>query len=104
MKRIAMIGFVLSGLGLGALGGCDKPSEDECRKALANIRALRGTESPTDDVNAGVRRCKGGSSRKAVECAIAAKTVEELDQCEFMKKKPGDEKPGDEKKSEGDDK
>ena len=49
------------------------------------------TCATTRDIEGEVRRCKGGSSKEAVECAIKATTIEELRACEFMKvpdKKP----------------
>ena len=73
MKRFAVV------LGLLMLAGaCDKPSEENCRKALANVRTLLGTGSPEADVQGDVRRCKGGSNKKTVECAMAATSIEQL--------------------------
>ncbi len=76
-----------------ALAACNKPSTEECRKALINIRTLMGTEDQlrTTDLNGDIRRCKGGSTKKAVACAAAAKSLDELRACDFMKvpsKKP----------------
>jgi hypothetical protein len=88
MKRFAVV------LGILVLAGaCDKPSEENCRKALSNVRTLLGTDSDASDVEGDVRRCKGGSSKKNVECAMTATTVEQLKTCNFFKipeKKPGD--------------
>ena len=74
-------------LGLGLTTGCNKPSEESCRKAIANMQSLLGTEHLTEgqDMQGEVRRCKGGSSKEAVECAIAAKSLEQLKACDFMK-------------------
>ena len=68
---ITSLGLVVA-LVLGT--ACSKPSEDDCRKALSNMQSLLGTEyiSKNSDIQGEVRRCKGGSSRKAVACAIAA--------------------------------
>ena len=80
MKRFAVV------FGLVVLAGaCNKPTEDNCRKAMANVRALIGTEGAQADIEAGVRRCKGGSSKKTVECAIAATTRDQLKACGFFK-------------------
>jgi hypothetical protein len=81
---ITSLGLIVA---LACGSACNKPSEDDCRKALSNMQALLGTEylSKNSDIQGEVRRCKGGSSKKAVECAIAAKTLEELRACEFMK-------------------
>jgi hypothetical protein len=84
---------VLAAIALGALGalgvvaGCDKPSEDSCRKALLNMQHLMGTDSQNDTtfLEGEVRRCRGGSRRDAVECAVKATTLDELQRCEFFK-------------------
>ena len=66
---------------------CEKPTEDSCRQALANMRDLLGTDTSlgAGDIESSVRRCKGGSSKQAVECAAKAKSLDELEKCEFMK-------------------
>jgi len=104
MKRsFALAASLLLGL-LGA--ACSKPSADDCRKALANMQHLLGTEnlSKTADYEGEVRRCKGGSSKEAVQCAIKAQSLDELKKCDFYKtdkssessdKKPDDQKPDD---------
>ena len=86
MTTIRGVGGLLLALGLL---GCEKPSEDSCRKALANVRALYNTDTADQamDTDGDIRRCVGGSSKKAVECAVAAKTLPELDACNFGKKK-----------------
>lgn len=94
MTRISSIVFVIAIGTLVALGaGCNKPSEDSCRKALGNMRLLLGTEnlSSNADLDGDVRRCRGGSSKKAVACATEATTIDQLRACDFMKladKKP----------------
>ena len=82
MTRLATI--VLAVL---ALGACDKPTPDDCRKALLNMQRLLGTENLNTAANleGEVRRCRGGSKRKAVECAIKATTLDELRACDFEK-------------------
>ncbi len=84
MTRLAS--FVVLALAL-FVGGCEKPTEDSCRKALDNMRRLMGTDSLTDNnKNEGeVRRCKGGSSKKSVQCAVDATTYAELRACGFSK-------------------
>ena len=62
---------------------CDKPSEEDCRKAVANMRSIHGTENPTVNADPDVRRCKGASSKKSVQCVIAAKTEADLAACGF---------------------
>ena len=83
-KLLPTLGL-LAALVAGA--GCNKPSEDDCRKALSNMQTLMGTEyvSLNNDIQGEVRRCRGGSSNKAVECAANAKTLDELKACDFMK-------------------
>lgn len=95
----ARIRMVIAALGLAsaaALGaGCNKPSEESCRKALGNLRQLLGTDKLTlesGSLEGEIRRCRGGSSKKSVECAIAARTVEELRACNLVKLPDGAEK------------
>jgi hypothetical protein len=88
MKRFAVV------LGLVVLtGACDKPAEEDCRKALANVRSLLGTQDDAGDVQGDIRRCRGGSKKKNVECAMSATSIEQLKTCDFFKvpeKKAGD--------------
>ncbi|MBA3395894.1 MAG: hypothetical protein H0T89_24900 [Deltaproteobacteria bacterium] len=94
MTRISSVVFVIAAGALVSLGtGCNKPSEESCRKALGNMRLLLGTENLNSnaDLDGDVRRCRGGSSKKAVDCATKATTLEQLRACDFMKladKKP----------------
>jgi hypothetical protein len=70
------------------LVGCTtKPSEDECRQAISNMTRLMGTENLGDQqaVESQVRRCKGGSKKKSVQCAIKAQTLDDLRKCDFYK-------------------
>jgi len=82
MTRLAML--IVAAL---ALGACNKPSTENCRKALANMQRLLGTDNLHDDaaMEGEVRRCKGGSTRKSVECAIGAQTLDDLKKCNFYK-------------------
>ncbi len=86
MTRIAAVVFTAV-LAIVAMSGCNKPSDEACRKAIKNMRSLMGTDGPTStaDIDGDVRRCKGGSNKKAVECAGNATTLEELRACDFMK-------------------
>ena len=78
MKRIAMFVCLL-------VAGCNKPSEESCKKALLNMQHLLGTdkENKAGDLESEVRRCKGGSTKEAVECAAAAPTLDDLKKCDF---------------------
>lgn len=82
MTRLALIVLALL-----TLGACDKPTPEDCRKALANMQRLLGTENlnTAATLEGEVRRCRGGSKRKAVECAIKATTLDELRACDFEK-------------------
>jgi hypothetical protein len=88
MKRYAS--FVVAGVvGLVVacgLGGCNKPTADDCRLAIANMEKLLGTDTAAKNVDpeGEVRRCKGGSTREAVDCAVKATTLDQLKACEFM--------------------
>jgi hypothetical protein len=75
----AVWALLVSGCGSGA-----KPTEEQCRLVVENIRKINRTNE--SDVGARpeamVRSCRARSSREAVECMIAAKTVQELEKCE----------------------
>ncbi|HWO20561.1 MAG TPA: hypothetical protein VNO30_17445 [Kofleriaceae bacterium] len=80
MKRFAVV------LGLVVLSGaCDKPAEEDCRKAISNVRTLLGTQDTPGDLEGDIRRCKGGSKKQNVECAKNATSLEQLKACEFFK-------------------
>jgi hypothetical protein len=67
------------------LGSCvDKPSEDECRRAVTNIQQITGTTRAEGgaDPKMAIRSCRARSQKKTVDCQIAAKTLEDLAQCE----------------------
>ncbi|HVK87889.1 MAG TPA: hypothetical protein VM513_27405 [Kofleriaceae bacterium] len=90
-----LLAVVLVVVGLGA---CDKPSEEDCRKAISNMQTLLGTDKllAVEDLQGAVRRCKGSSSKKSVQCAIEATSVEALDKCGVMpesKPEPEPKKP-----------
>lgn len=84
MKRFLLV--VVAILGAGGASACNKPSEDDCRQAVSNVRKLYGTDNivKNGDNESEVRRCKGGSSKEAVACAIKAATLDELKACDFM--------------------
>jgi hypothetical protein len=82
MKRLLFV--VVTAAGLAA---CNKPSEDDCRQAITNMQRLLGTDTTTmgPEANQGeIRRCKGGSTREAVACAIKATSRAELEACGLM--------------------
>ena len=84
MKRLLFVVVAVAGL-----GACNKPSADDCRQAIKNMQQLLQTDSAArnTDNEAEVRLCKGGSTKEAVACAIAAKTTEDLKACAFMASK-----------------
>ncbi len=67
------------------LAACDKPTPESCEKALRNMQQLLGTEAlnTTGSLQGEIRRCRGGSSKEAVECATRATTLDELHACHF---------------------
>lgn len=86
MIRLATIlTTVLLALGAGA---CDKPSSEDCEKALRNMQRILGTDTFNNDtatIQGEVRRCRGASSKTAVACAIKAETLDDLNNCDFEK-------------------
>ena len=86
MKRWTILSVVVLGLVLGT--ACDKPSPEACEKALRNMQTLLGTQNldtTTAALQGEVRRCRGGSTKQSVECAINATTLDELAKCDFEK-------------------
>ena len=82
-----MTRLVLIALSLCALAACDKPTDQDCRKAIANMQHLLGTEnlSEAKSIEGDVRACREGSKRTAVACAIKAQSLDELKACDFYK-------------------
>ncbi len=82
MRWIATLALV----GTCALGACEstKPSKERCTLAVENIRKIYDSEN--SDVGAKpetmIRSCRNQSSKEAVECMIAAKSVDDLVACE----------------------
>lgn len=86
MTRLATI-LTAALLALGT-GACDKPSSEDCEKALRNMQRILGTDSFNNDpaaLQGEVRRCRGASSKAAVACAIKAESVADLNNCDFEK-------------------
>ena len=84
--KLARLWLVVGIVWLAA--ACNKPSEENCRKALVNMRHLLGTDKLSQvatSTEGEVRRCRGGSSAKSVDCAIKATTVDELRACKLIK-------------------
>lgn len=86
MKRFLLVLAAVGPLGPLGAGACNKPTPDDCRKAITNMERLLGTEAAArnTDNEGDVRRCRGGSTKEAVACAIKAGTPEELKACAFM--------------------
>lgn len=88
MTRIARRAAVAA-LTAWALVGCNKPSTEDCEKALQNIQRLLKTDNlgTTESLQTEIRSCRGSSSKQAVACTIAAKSVDDLNACDFARKK-----------------
>ncbi len=83
MKRL-----IVALVAVYTLAACDKPSEGDCKKAIANIRALLGTDKMTDDAGetaAWVRSCRGSAKKSTVHCAMEASTIDQLKRCGLLK-------------------
>lgn len=64
---------------------CNRPSEAKCKEAVDNIFALTGAaENPASapDEQQWIRSCRANATKDTVNCYIAAKTIEQLGQCE----------------------
>ncbi|MGE0548051.1 MAG: hypothetical protein AB7O24_22335 [Kofleriaceae bacterium] len=81
MRRIGQLALICGAIVSAA---CNRPTEDNCRKAILNVQSLYGTETTNQaDFESQVRLCKGGATRKSVDCAIQAKTVAQLEACKL---------------------
>jgi hypothetical protein len=80
-----------------ACAACDRPSEKKCQEAVDNIQKITKTDEHAigPDPRAAVRSCQANASKDAVECMIAAQTLEELVKCEgdFAKEMAKDSVP-----------
>ena len=65
------------------LVACDRPSDDECRKAVFNMQKLRGLEqnSSAPNAEAAVRKCRANGSKTGTACLSRAVTVQEAEAC-----------------------
>ena len=69
------------------LGCGNKPTEEDCKKAIANIQKVTGVQPNTEEETlAAIRKCRGQSTKGAAECMANAKTTDEIDACEAKKK------------------
>ena len=80
---------LLGALLLGAGSGCrSKPSDEDCKRAVANLQRLNNTGTglaAEKETAAAVRRCLADSTMEDARCVAAAQTVEAADTC--LKKK-----------------
>ncbi|MEO8841708.1 MAG: hypothetical protein ABI591_24025 [Kofleriaceae bacterium] len=86
MTRPARLALALvAAFGAASVSACDKPTPEDCEKALRNMQQLLGTDNlnTTAGIQSEIRRCRGGSSRTAVACAIKAQSLDELNKCDF---------------------
>ena len=76
-------------LALLTLGCGNKPTEEECKKAISNIQKLSGIEGQVDEQETltAIRKCRGQSTKAAANCMTNAKSLEEVDACEKQKGK-----------------
>jgi hypothetical protein len=80
----AMQRFLLCVALLG-LACSTRPSEEDCRAAIAKINELNGLGNrPESEIEMAVRDCRGGWSKDSVQCVRNAKDPAAVDEC--MKK------------------
>lgn len=72
------------GLVVGLSACARKPSEEECKVAVENIRKLTGQTHSEGGVDpkAAIRSCRSHSTLETVKCQTAAKTLDEMAACE----------------------
>ena len=67
-----------------AVLGCEgRPSEDECKKAIANMQRIYKYDAASREAEtmAFVRKCRARSSKANVTCLINANTDTEIEAC-----------------------
>jgi hypothetical protein len=77
--------MLAAAIAIGA--GCNRPSDEECRTAYRNMRAvIEAPASPTEerDTQSFVRQCRSQYSREAVKCVAAAADKPALYRCPGM--------------------
>ena len=74
---------LLAALLLFGLAGCERPTDDECRRAVYNMQKLRGVENDATapDPEAAIRRCRSSGKKDSTLCLANAKTLEEAKAC-----------------------
>jgi hypothetical protein len=63
---------------------CSRPSQQDCENAVDHIRELYGTAEDEAGVGraAAIRSCRGNADKDSVDCVLAARTKEDLANCE----------------------
>jgi hypothetical protein len=81
----------IAGCGLALLvagAGCDscstKPSAEECRAAIENMRKIRGLDRNTAgvEIDKAIRSCRGSSTKETARCLTNARAEKDLQACE----------------------
>jgi len=84
-----MKGSIIAALALAftltTLPGCSRTgNEERCREAIRNIIRITGLDKGGSgpDEHAAIRSCRANASSDAIDCMIAAKTMDDLAKCE----------------------
>jgi hypothetical protein len=78
MIRALLAVFVLWGV------GCDKPTEDDCKKAYVNMRKVAGAPKGADEereIKSFVRQCRSQYKGEAVKCVANATDQAAVNKC-----------------------
>ena len=81
-SRLSLV-FVLATVVSGF--GCNKPTEEDCQKAIDNINKIHGQTIDKKESAPAVRKCRSSSTKEAVACMLAATTKEQVQACEAKK-------------------
>jgi len=78
-----VLGPTLVVLLLGLLGCSARPTEEECKKAIANMQKIYKYDGANQEAEtlAFVRKCRARSSKDNVTCLINATTESDIDVC-----------------------
>ncbi len=83
MKLVARTLFVVA-LSLFVCWGCNRPTEEDCVKAVQNINRIWETSAEASPKNraSALRSCLGSADKASVACLLQAKTREDLKTCQ----------------------
>lgn len=75
------IAVALSSIPLMFASMCNRPSPEACEESLTNVRRIVQQDPNARVAPSDVEKCTSDSTKEAVACNTAARTVEDLSDC-----------------------